>query len=509
MFKLAEQELQNAFEAIEHHGYSTLLPTPPEWSILRDHWPEIRQELSEIDLDIYSPVLPLRVYAPKTRATVRVVSLLHPVDLLIYTALTLLVKDDLEAARVPRSRSMIFSYRTEIGVTKRLYSRANSYAQFLTRLQYKSHRGSVRYVALADIADFYPRVYQHRLENIVETCATSERGRSVARVLVKKLISKLADGNSYGIPIGPYASRILAEAVLIDVDSYLLSENLDFVRWVDDYYFFTRTEEQAQEILFRLAQRLYEKHGLTLSALKTKIQSAAIFNRRFEANPDEEVDIRISMIQELATLFDPYSGEEQEVTDEHIAELTELNIAELVADALEDRDFVDYPTLSALLRHPVIFTMLPVDARKNLGEVLLRNAQHLYPIAEDVAGFFESFVDQSWQDRRRIRNRLLASIGPRRGKWPPEYYIVWILNLFAQSDAWRHAPDFARIFRDHRSDLVRRMAALAISAMVVGRTPWKRGTATRQRLRLNSLRSLWRQGDSVRTKGAIGRPVSS
>jgi hypothetical protein len=85
MFKLTERELQNAFEAIEHHGYSTLLPTPPEWSNLRDHWPDIKKELSEIDLDIYCPVMPLRVYAPKTRATVRVVSLLHPVDLLIYT----------------------------------------------------------------------------------------------------------------------------------------------------------------------------------------------------------------------------------------------------------------------------------------------------------------------------------------------------------------------------------------------------------------------------------------
>jgi hypothetical protein len=270
MFKLTEDELQNAFEAIEHHGYSTLLPTPPEWTILRDHWPDIKKELSEIDLDIYSPVLPLRVYAPKTRATVRVVSLLHPVDLLIYTALTLLVKDGLESARVPRSKKMIFSYRAETGVTNRLYSRGNSYALFQNRLHYKSHRASVRYVALADIADFYPRIYQHRLENIVETCAIAERGRSVARVLVKKLIAKLSGNNSYGIPIGPYASRTLAEAVLIDVDSYLLSEGLDFVRWVDDYYFFTSTEEQAQEILFKLTQRLYEKHGLTSSPLKTK-----------------------------------------------------------------------------------------------------------------------------------------------------------------------------------------------------------------------------------------------
>ena len=146
------------------------------------------------------------------------------------------------------------------------------------------------------------------------------------------------------------------------------------------------------------------------------------------------------------------------------AELTDLNIAEMVTNSLEDRDFVDYPTLAALLKHPVVFTVLPVESRKNLGDVLLRNAPHLYPLAEEVAGFFSSFVDQSWRDRKRIRSRLLASIRPKRGKWPPEYYIMWILNLFAQSEAWRHSPDFVRIFRDHRSDLVRRMAALAIAS---------------------------------------------
>jgi hypothetical protein len=112
MFRLSEDELQNAFEAVEHQGYSTLLPPPPEWSILRQEWESIRREVAEIDLDLHFPVPPLRVYAPKTRATVRVVSLLHPVDLLIYTALTLMVVPDLEAARVPRSRNRVFSYRS-------------------------------------------------------------------------------------------------------------------------------------------------------------------------------------------------------------------------------------------------------------------------------------------------------------------------------------------------------------------------------------------------------------
>ena len=54
------------------------------------------------------------------------------------------------------------------------------------------------------------------------------------------------DGNSYGIPVGPYASRVLGEAVLIDVDAYLKSQGIDYVRWVDDYNIFVRSEYLAQ-----------------------------------------------------------------------------------------------------------------------------------------------------------------------------------------------------------------------------------------------------------------------
>ena len=89
MFKLSQGEVQSAFEAIKHHN-SALLPTPPEWEVVKSNWLSLKQEIAQLDLDYYTPAAPLRIYAPKSRATVRVVSLLHPIDLIIYTALTLL-----------------------------------------------------------------------------------------------------------------------------------------------------------------------------------------------------------------------------------------------------------------------------------------------------------------------------------------------------------------------------------------------------------------------------------
>lgn len=495
MFRLTEKELQNGFEAIEHHGYSALLPPLPEWRDLAANWHSIRGELATIDLDAYHPVAPQRVYAPKNRATVRVASLLHPVDLIIFTSLVLIVADDLEIARIRRQARKVFSYRREQNSANRLYEANGSYGDFQRRLDERSARQLVSYVAIGDIADFYPRIYQHRLENVVESCARTPRGREVSRVLVRKLIGDLSGNNSYGIPVGPYASRVLGEAVLIDVDAMLASAQIDFVRWVDDYFIFTRSENEAQRALILLAQALYDRHGLTLSALKTKILTKASFRRRFQVDPDVEVDQRMQMISELSARFDPYTDNEVELTEEERTEFVGINILEIVERALEDRELVDYDTLVSLLRHPKLLGILPVEARKALGEVLLRNIEHLYPITEQVAEFFRTFIDLPWKDRKRIKSRLIASLLPKRGKWSPDYYLIWILDVLA-SEAWREASEYVRILRDHPSALVRRAATLAIAATgtradaIVARDKYEGATALERLAILSATRKL-------------------
>lgn len=271
MFTLTSFELDNALAAISHHGYSTMLPDPPEWDVVTTNWPAIRDILEKIDLDTYEPFKPLRVFAPKSRANIRVMHMLHPQDLLIYTALVLIAKNDIEASRVPLKAQRVFSYRTDSSRPQILYGAKGSYEAYRKQLDTKAENEKVKFVAIADIADFYPRIYQHRLENVIESVAGSQRVRNVARVLVRKLIGNLMGRNSYGIPVGPYASRLLGEAVLIDVDATLQSQGINFVRWVDDYNIFCKTEYEAQSVLFSLGEWLFSNHGLTLQSAKTKI----------------------------------------------------------------------------------------------------------------------------------------------------------------------------------------------------------------------------------------------
>lgn len=463
-FQLTGPEIENAFAAIEHHGYSALLPTPPEWEVVRERWADICPKITALDLDEYKPHAPLRMYAPKSRATVRAVSLLHPIDLIIYTALTLIARDDLEAARVPANKHRVFSYRAHRQPRNRLYGSQINFNAFIDRSRAKASAGTTKVVAVADIADFYPRIYQHRLENVIEASARSERVEQIPRVLVKKLISNLSGQNSYGIPVGPYASRILGEAVLIDVDATLLGDRVDFVRWVDDYSIFCRSEAEAQRVLFRLAEHLFENHGLTLSALKTKILSPQRFRDRLLRHPRAIINDRVAVLSRIAARFDPYEDDEPEISAEEMQELEEVSFPDVLEEALADRSLVDYETVSAILNHPGILERLTSETRESIADTLLANLEHLYPVAEEVSQFLQTFSTAPRRLRSRVRAGILRSMEPHRGEWPPDYHLVWMLTVFATSRDWGERSELLQIFRTHRSDAVRRFAALALHA---------------------------------------------
>ena len=461
---LTEAELQNAYEAIEHHGYSGLVPLPPEWEVVKEHWENIKQGITTLDLDDYTPSPPMLLFAPKSHATVRPVYLLHPIDLIIYSALTLIIKDDIEAQRVPVGRKRVFSYRADQSAPNRFYATQPTFVDFREESRRKAARATTNIVAVADIADFFPRIYQHRLENVIEASAQTPRAREVARVLVRKFIANLLSKNSYGVPIGPFSSRVLAEAVLIDVDAALLSDGADFVRWVDDYNIFCRSETEAQRVLFRLAERLFNNHGLTLSAIKTKILPVDEFQDRMLRDHEAEVEDEFRALQEIAANYNPYTDEEIELNQEELEVLEHLNFRRLLGTALEDHALVDYERLQVVLRHPALLQRLSDEKRGDIADVLLANVEHLYPIAEFTSKFFQTFSTSSATLRRKIARALLNSIKSYRGRWPPEYHIVWVLSVFASSNAWGGGTNALNIFQMHPSDAVRRFAALSLHA---------------------------------------------
>lgn len=445
-----------------------MLPDPPEWAVVVANWPAVRDVLEKIDLDTYEPFKSMRVFAPKTRATIRVMHMLHPQDLLIYTALVLIAKNDIEANRVPPKAKRVFSYRADPAKAQILYGSRGSYEAYRDQLDGKATKDKVKFVALADVADFYPRIYQHRLENVIETVATNQRVRDVARVLVQKLIGKLMGRNSYGIPVGPYASRLLGEAVLIDVDATLQTQGVDFVRWVDDYNIFCKTEYEAQSVLFALGECLFSNHGLTLQSAKTRILPVQSYKDDVLLRHEEQLtdrDYVVTMLRDFSVGYEDAEGDEEELDEEEVqqmlAMLQGIDLKGMLEKSLEDTELVDYEAvIYALTKLPRI-PGAPAGLKREVLDLVIDNAELLYPVAEQIAKYVLSFHDLTSTERRTIATKLLRPLKSKRNP-PPPYYAMWILHVFASSTSWNHAKDILALYLGSNSEVVKRHAALAL-----------------------------------------------
>src|SRR5438309_1439763 len=164
MLKLNKNLLQRGLAATLGHGYTDFFPEPPELPVVKKNWARLGPELADIDLDTYDGYSQVFCFAPKlSRLNVRKVGLLHPFDFIFYTSLVLALRDGISAARLPSSR--VFSYRVEGVARNKLYAETPSWNEFREAVKSKVSDNPAIFVGITDIADFYPRVYQHRLVN--------------------------------------------------------------------------------------------------------------------------------------------------------------------------------------------------------------------------------------------------------------------------------------------------------------------------------------------------------
>lgn len=455
--------------AINHHGYSAMLPEPLEWASIKSNWPAIRDHIKSIDLDTYSPYKPMKVFAPKNRANIRIVHLLHPQDLLIYTALVLIVKDDIESNRISQKSKRVFSYRVDTSKNNILYDSTGAHEKYLGKLKVETEKAATKFVGIADIADFYPRIYQHRLENAIQAIASSQRGIDVARVLVRKLVSNLMSNNSYGIPVGPYASRLLAEALLIDVDAYLHSNKINFVRWVDDYNVFCKSEYEAQSTLFKLGEWLYTQHGLTLQSAKTKILTSQDYLDEMLVKPEENLrdrDHAIALLKAINSTGYDENENQEELNEEEIQETLELlqglDLQGMFTRSISDSELVDYEVVNYVLTRLPRLPDTINDLKKEVLSLVIDNAELLYPSSEQVAKYIASFTDLPKTEKKKIAKKLLKPLKSNKNP-PPTYYAMWILHIFTTSEDWNQINEIIHLYQNTTSEVIKRYAALAIA----------------------------------------------
>jgi hypothetical protein len=247
-----------------------------------------------------------------------------------FLSLVIAIGKDIERVRIPVNKKMIFSYRFKPDKSEGyLFDREIGWTQFHENSIEKAR--NYTFVLSTDIADFYPRIYHHRLENALKKATNNTE--IIKRIM--ELLSRFSEGVSYGLPIGGPAARLLSELLLNRTDRLLISENISFCRWVDDYHLFADSREEAYEYLVSLSEMLLINEGLSLQRNKTRIMSKEEFlsTSRFaeENEPDTEEEIQSRNLAKLRLKYDPYSPTADEDYELLKEELKKFDIVGLLA----------------------------------------------------------------------------------------------------------------------------------------------------------------------------------
>lgn len=459
LFHLSEASIQNGFETIKHHGYSDFFPTPPEWDAVETGWSELKPILARIDLHEYTPFRPIYAHAPKSKINLRPVSLLHPVDLIVYTSLVADLTEQIDLKRIPEYENRIMSFRFGYE-SHELYSATPSHAEFEEQKRERAQAQPQGYMGFADITDFYSRLYQHKVRAALDACVAGSSKLEPYPSIIEKLLRNLThDGLSYGIPIGPPASRPLAEAALIDVDDELLANGTDFIRYIDDYVFFASSREKVEWALRALGVLLDKRHGLSVHAAKTKVMKCSKYLEIHGTDEETEdsVEARFSQLiedhfydEDGGRLLDDLTSEEKEALDA-------VDLEKILTEALDEEE-IDYKKVAFILHR------LSSLERSDLIDIVLDHLPRLYPVAHAVHAFFRNIEPIDLETRKRCAKKLLAPIVASGDSQAPEFYAIWILDLFGRNPAWNNAIQLGTIFTSTSSQAIRRYAAIAISA---------------------------------------------
>lgn len=233
-----------------------------------------------------------RSLVAKDENTFRQVAWLDPFDVVKYLSVAILAFKKIESLRPPKSANIVHSHRKS-DLASDLFDDDFGYDSFRAESSRISKERIGQWKVITDISNFFDRVGNHTLENHL---LDSGLDRKYARLVSEVLFFWAGDRRSFGLPVGSDASRILSEAVLIDVDRKLIEHGVAFVRYVDDYRLFAASKAEALKCVEQLTSLLADE-GLALNSRKTEIveiisaDEVAQLANRFGAGEHETLDL--------------------------------------------------------------------------------------------------------------------------------------------------------------------------------------------------------------------------
>jgi hypothetical protein len=202
-----------ALENIIRYGDTDIFPYPVERQFFRDKKSDSVKLLEEIygrffDFISEMPVEHEKLLGAVGYAGFRQGTQIDPIWNAYLLGIVLHIGQEIEAARIPKAKNIIFSYRFCPDESDfRIFDRDYGWLSFQHRSVELAKASS--FVLTCDISDFYPRVYHHRLENAL----TRATAKSEIIKQIKYILNGLSKGASYGLPVGGASGKTLERVV--------------------------------------------------------------------------------------------------------------------------------------------------------------------------------------------------------------------------------------------------------------------------------------------------------
>lgn len=421
--------------------------------------------MAEMDADIRrslaeQPPSNVGALAPVGYTGFRWATQIDPIWNALYLRWVLSLAEKIEATRQPVERDLVFSYRYSWSdADSTCFRRDVNWRSFIVKAIEKASNS--KFVVSCDISEFYLRINHHRIENAL--LHLPDNAYSTSRI--KYFLSHLSNTYSFGLPVGGPASRLISELVLSQIDSLLLSRNIEFVRYADDYYLFAESPDQAFRALVTLTQLLIDNQGLQLQKSKTRIMSAAEFQASNPLVHDDEGESGAPLGEARQALlsinahFDPYSPTAENDYLALKAELDRYPIMEIIRAELK-KSRVDVGLarrLVSLVRY--LEGPLLDDAVKTIVE----NSDILYPIYYNVLICVKEVYDRlSPETKKFVIEFTQNSINSSSRVMIVDLNLQYAVRLLSLDNNDETRAIFYRVF-DTPNDAIRRDIILALA----------------------------------------------
>lgn len=315
MLTVEQEHFRRAALEIGKSGENDTLPYDIDAGFIRDK----ADELSEICIRLFESVnarsvkdaagfmneLTIgseRLLVPAGSHGFRITTKIHPFWNLYLNGLGFAIAE----ANEPNRSARAHSYRLS-GDGESLFDKGRSWRSYKeATIQEPALEREGCIVVQTDISSFYEHIYHHRLENVVNDLAPKD---STVAVQIDRILSKLASGRSFGLPVGGQCARVLAEAMMTPIDTSLSDAGIIWHRFVDDFTLICNSQQEAYAALSTLSNSLAD-YGLSLNRTKTTTLSAKHYKEYIGAQLGQGDETTLAL-RELDLHFDPYSDAAQ------------------------------------------------------------------------------------------------------------------------------------------------------------------------------------------------------